>query len=161
MFEALSAWREVGHLTEYTGLSVGALAGCAALFFYVPGIRLFVAAAAIAVVGGGLGLVHGESVGHRDGTAEIQAQWDEARAQAIKADEERDVMVEQNLEQKYGPQLAALAKEAAANKARADEYERKSSAGTIAKGGIPRACELGDAAGSVPVPKPAPKLRSR
>lgn len=159
MFEALSAWREVGHLAEYTGLSVGALAGCAALFLYVPGVRLFVAAAAIAVVAGGLGLVHGESVGHRDGTAEVQAQWDEARAQAIKAGEERDQLTEQNLEQKYQPQLAELAKAAADSKARADDYERKITTGKGNK--AVAACELGDAAGSVPVPRPAPKLRAR
>lgn len=146
MFELFHAWREVGHLAEYTGLSAGVLAGCAAIFFYVPGVRLFAAAGAIATVGLGLGLVHGESVGHRDGAAEVQSQWDEARAAAIKAGEERDVMAEQSLEAKYQPRLAELAKAAADSKARADEYEHK-----LAKG-APRgpACELGDAARGLP-----------
>lgn len=155
MFEALAAWREVGHLAEYTGLSIGALIGLGFLFFYVPGVRLFVAAAAIAVVAGGLGLVHGESVGHRDGTAEIEAQWADARKAAIQANAERDVMVEENLEQKYQPKLAELQQQAAADKARADDYEQKLGKGTKTVA----TCELGDAAGGVPVPRPAPKLR--
>lgn len=172
MFETLSAWREVGHLAEYTGLSVGMLAGCGALFLYVPGVRLFACAGALLAAGFWFGSIRGEVGGHRDGKAEVQAQWDDAREAAIKADEDRDVMIGQQLEQKYGP----LREQAAADKARADDYASR--IGTLTRGGAgsPRAaaiggakavaaavaaCELGDAAGGVPVPRQAPKLRAR
>jgi hypothetical protein len=168
---ALSAWREVGHLAEYTGLSIGMLAGCVALFLYVPVVRKLAVIGAIAAVALGLGLVHGESIGHRDGKAEVQAQWDDARAAAIKADEERDAMAEQNLEAKYGPEQAALGKRLADSEARADEYARKNrtltNGGAAKPGAAPaggakavpqaaRACELGDAADRVPI---RPKAR--
>jgi hypothetical protein len=160
MFEALRAWREVGHLAEYLGLSVGMLAGMVALFLYVPLVRKLAIVGAIAAVALGIGLVRGEIVGHRDGKAEVQGQWDDARKAAIAADEERDRLIEQQLEAQYQPRLGELQAQAAAEKARADGYEAK---GAVAKGhsAAAAACELGDAADRVPVPRPAPRLRSR
>lgn len=144
---ALSAWREVLHVSEWTGLSIGALAGLAALFIYVPFARRLAIEGAIVVAVGWFCLVHGDKVGRAD----VEVQWADARAAAIAAEQERDAMVEQNLEQTYQPKLAELARLAEQRKARSDDYERgikallakmpaaaKAAAGTV--------CELGAAA---------------
>lgn len=146
MFEGLqdivAAWRTIVHISEWSGLSIGALAAGAALFVYVPVMRRLVIRGAVLVLVGWVCLIHGDRVGRAD----VEAQWKDARAAAIAAEQERDTMVEQQLEGKYAPQLDALKKRAADNKVRADGYERKIIAMLANAGSAAHACELGDAA---------------
>ena len=157
MFEGLQAiagaWRSIAHISEWTGLSIGALATIAAVVYLDPRIlrpALVVAIVALLVY---FGVLYGDHVGRAD----VHRQWDDARAAAEKAQHERDDKVAQDLEAKYGPQLAelekqksanaALAKQAAASKARADGYESRI-VGLLANGGAASsgACALGAAA---------------
>lgn len=149
MFEGLAdiaaAWRTIAHISEWTGLSVGMLAGGVALFIYVPVARRLVIRGGVLVLVGWVCLIHGDRVGRAD----VEAQWADARQAAIAAEQERDQMVEQQLEGKYAPQLEALKKRAADNKVRADGYERNIIAMLAKPGDAPHACELGDAADRV------------
>lgn len=148
MFEGIStavaAWREILHISEWTGLSLGALAGLGALFYFVPLARKLAVAAAITVVVGWGGLIHGEATGRAD----LQKQWDQAKATAEKAQAERDAGVDEQLKSKYGPQLLALQKQASDNKERADAYESKM-VGLLAKSPAGPGCQLGAAADRV------------
>jgi hypothetical protein len=150
MFEALqtagAAWRTIAHISEWSGLSIGALAVAGVVFFYVPLARKFMIAAAVTIVVGWLCLIHGDRVGRAD----VEAQWADARKAAIAAEQERDTMAEQKLAAKYGPQLAALQKQAAERKTWSDDYERqilalRAKAGAAGKPAAAR-CELGDRA---------------
>ncbi|MGY4295357.1 hypothetical protein ACVWXN_003452 [Bradyrhizobium sp. i1.4.4] len=153
MFEALeqaaAAWRTIAHVSEWTGLSVGALAVIGAFVAYNPRLLKPAIAAAVAVGIAYAGTLYGAGVGR----AEIEAQWADARTAAIDAEHERDQMAEQQLQAKYGPRLAELQTQAADNKRKADDYERKLLAGmakaAVAKTGGTKsggACELGAAA---------------
>lgn len=144
--EGLSAWREIVHVSEWTGLSLGALAGLGALIYFVPLARKLAIAAAITVLVGWACLIHGDATGRAD----VEAQWADARKAAIAAEADRDAMAELKLEAKYQPQLIDLQKQSDARKARSDSYERqimallaKSPAG---KGPSPNSCLLGVAA---------------
>ena len=125
MFEGLqdiaAAWRTIAHLSEWTGLSVGALAGLAALAYFVPLARRIAIAAGLSVAIAWAALMHGDAVGRAD----VQKQWDDAKAAAVKAEAERDAAVERELEQKYQPALADLQKQSDDHKAKADSYESK------------------------------------
>src|SRR5580704_8003828 len=98
MFEGLqdlaAAWRTVAHISEWTGLSIGALAAGAALFYFVPLARKAVVIGGVVVVVGFLGTIHGDRVGRAD----LQAQWDDARAKAVEAEKKRDADIERTLE---------------------------------------------------------------
>lgn len=152
MFEALetaaSAWRTIVHVSEWSGLSIGLLAAGAALVAFVPIARKPVIKGAVLVIVGYVGLIYGDRVG----SADVQAQWADARKAAIAAEKEREAMIEHKLEQTYGPKLADLQKQSAERKARSDRYERqiitlraKQAAGTAPA----RSCELGAAADRV------------
>lgn len=149
MFEALqtaaAGWRTFVHVSEWSGLSIGALVAGAALVWFVPPARKLVVLGSILVLVGWLCLVHGDRVGRAD----VHAQWHDARKAAIAAEKERDAMAEQKLDQKYRPQLADLQKQSDARKARADNYERKMVA-LLAKNPAAPRCELGGAAERVP-----------
>jgi hypothetical protein len=162
MFEVLagiaSAWREILHVSEWTGLSVGALVVLALLFVYAPPVRSFVAFAAIAVVAAYIGCVFGESRGLADGRAEVQVKWDAARRKAAAAAVARDASIENSLEAKYAPERERLQAQLKDSKERADTNEtrlkdlERHGAGRAA----PRAaCELGAAADRVPARRQA------
>jgi hypothetical protein len=107
--------------------------------------RKLAIAGAVLVMVAYVGVIHGDRVGRAD----VHAQWDDARKAAIAAERERDAMVEQKLETKYGPQLADLQRQAGERKARSDQYERQilTLRAKQATGKAPpaRSCELGDA----------------
>jgi hypothetical protein len=164
MFEGASAilatWRGILHVSEWTGLSAGAIAALAALVYLRPALLkpAIVAAAAVALTYGGV------LYGHRAGRAEVKAEWDAARAAAGAAATKRDSDIRAELEKAYGPQLEALRRLSAANaeradtaaaeaqgyKTRAEGYEQKL-LGHFSKRAPPAgACELGAAAERVP-----------
>jgi hypothetical protein len=145
----LAAWREILHISAWTGLSLGALAGLAALFYFVPLARKLAVAGAITVLVGWFGLIHGDAVGRAD----VQMQWNDAKAAALKAQTERDDQVEQSLKAKYEPKLAELQQQSDAHKARGDSYEQKLQHLAAQKRPSPAAgasCQLGAAADRVP-----------
>lgn len=125
MFDALataaSAWRTIVHISEWSGLAVGAIAVGVALFLYVPAARRVVILGTVLVVVGWLCLIHGD----RTGRADVEAQWADARAAAIAAGNERDEMTALNLDAKYQPQLIALQKQAEERGKQVQTYERK------------------------------------
>jgi len=137
MFEAFTIWREILHVSEWTGLSVGTLAGLALLAWYVPGARTLAACAAVAIVCIYGGELHGNAVGR----AEVKAEWDAAEAKAEAERKARDAQIAADLEAKYAPQIAA---------GKADDAQALS--GLIAAIGSGPACPLG--------PEPL-KLRQR
>lgn len=149
MFEALQSalavWRTVLHISEWSGLSIGALAGGAALVYYVPLARKFVVRGAVVVVVGWVCLIHGD----RTGRVDLQAQWDAAKAAAEHAQQMRDAGIAFDLQRQYQPQLEALQQQSDERKARADAYEQKIVA-LLAKPPQPGAaadrCQLGVAA---------------
>ena len=146
MFEWLvtlgAAWRTVLHVSEWSGLSIGALAAGAALIYLVPASRKLVILAAIGVVIGWVCLLHGDRVGRAD----VEAQWADARRAAIAATADRDQLAELTLEAKYQPQLIDLQKQADARKAKADAYERQIITLLAKNQGARNVCELGLAA---------------
>lgn len=141
---ALSAWRTVAHISEWTGLSIGALAVLAGLVYLDPRLLkpALIAAAVLAIAYAGV------LYGDHTGRADVEAQWADARKAAIAAADERDTMTEQTLTATYAPQLATLEEQARANKERADAYERQILR-LLAKDPAGPACELGAAADRV------------
>lgn len=144
MFEgiltAAAIWREILHISEWTGLGIGVIVALAALVYLDPRLLkpTLIAAGIVAIAYAGV--MYGDHVGRAD----VEAQWADARAAAIKAQEARDRLAARQLEQTYAPQLAELEKQAKDNKDQADAYERKIMA-LLAR--TPAgACELGDAA---------------
>lgn len=148
MFEGLqtlaSAWRTIVHVSEWSGLALGAIAAGVLLFIYVPLARRFVIRGGAAVVLGWLLLIHGDRVGRAD----VNAQWADARKAAIAAGQERDQMAELKLDAKYQPQLIALQKQADARGNEVKTYEQRILAllARDPKGSVKSAgsCELGD-----------------
>lgn len=115
------AWvRGILHVTEWSGLSIGATAALAALAWYVPLLRKVAIEAAFAVGIGYVALMHGNAVGRAD----VQAQWDAAKAAAKKARADRDAEIQRDMDARYKPIVAGLEKRAAEFKDRADTYER-------------------------------------
>jgi hypothetical protein len=150
MFEAVeqlaAGWRTIAHVSEWTGLSIGALAAIGALVFYDPRLLKPAIGAAVLVGIGYAGVLYGDHAGRAD----VEAQWADARKAAIAAGIERDQMAEQQLQAKFGPKLDELQRQAADNKRKADDYERKLLTAKVADASKPGAvCELGDAADRV------------
>jgi len=112
MFEGLqdiaAAWRTILHVSEWSGLSIGALAAGALLIYLVPASRKLVILGAILVLVGWICLIHGDRVGRAD----VHAEWDAAKAAAAAAQAKRDADIGQELEAKYQPKLADLQKQA-------------------------------------------------
>ncbi|WP_423958714.1 hypothetical protein [Bradyrhizobium sp.] len=73
----LGAWREVLHISEWSGLSVGALVGLGFLVYLVPLARQFAAIAAAFIAVGYGALIYGDHTGRAD----LQAQWNAEKAQ--------------------------------------------------------------------------------
>jgi hypothetical protein len=137
----LAAWRQLLHLSEWTGLSLGALAGLGALAWYVAPMRKLAIVGGLAVAAGWAGLVHGDAVGRAD----LQKQWDAAKLAAAAAARQRDAAAAQDLEAKYQPIIAGLQQQADDRDNQVKDYERKMLellAATPASG----SCRLGAAA---------------
>ena len=147
MLEGFAAWRAMLHVSEWTGLSLGALAGLAALIWFVPLARQLAIVGMLLVFAAWIGLVHGEATGRAD----TQKQWDAEREAAIAAQQQRDAQIEQDLEAKYQPLLAELRKQSDERRAQGDQYEttiRRLAQNSHTAGG----CQLGAAADRVRKP---------
>ena len=85
MFEVLgdiaSGWRTILHISEWSGLSIGTLAIGVFLFIYVPLARKAVILVAIGALISLVSVIHGDRVG----SADVHAEWAEARKAAIAA----------------------------------------------------------------------------
>jgi hypothetical protein len=139
----LAAWREVVHISEWTGLSIGALATIAFVVYLDPRILKPALVVAIVILLVYFGVLYGDKVGRAD----VNVQWADARAAAEIARKKRDAEIELKLEAKYQPQLEDLQKQADERKARADAYEAKIARLSKRQGAV--ACLLGDAANRV------------
>lgn len=139
MFEgiglAFQAWREVLHVSEWTGLSVGVLAGLGALAWFFPPARTLAIGTGIAVAVGYGGLIVGNHTGRND----VLAEWDAANARAKAAAAAADVDAQKSLDAKYLPIIAALQKRAEDLSAQANRNDSK----TV--GMVAGACQLGTA----------------
>lgn len=142
MLELFAAWREIVHISEWTGLSLGALAALAALAYFVRIPLPTVIRAVVLIVAVYFSLITGETFGARD----KQRQWDASRAAAAEASRKHDAEVTEQLAQKYNPELEQIQKQAQTNKDLADGYEKKIMA-LMAKKSATGACQLGDMAG--------------
>lgn len=131
MFEILAAWRTVLHISEWTGLSLGALAGAVALFIFVPTARQIAILGGITVVIVYFSVLYGDAKGRAD----VKAQWDAAEVQAEKARQERDATVAKEIEAKFATAFADD------GKAKQDEIDALKA---VAASGD--SCPLGDAA---------------
>lgn len=141
MFELLSAWREILHISEWTGLGLGGLAIVAAAVYFIHIPFLTAVRITVLIVTAYFCLLLGDAVGTRD----KQRQWDASRAAAAAAEKKHDEAVANLLEQKYRPQLDQIQKQAQANKDLADGYEKKMLV-ILAKQPA-GSCQLGDLAG--------------
>lgn len=90
MFEALSgiasAWREIVHVGELTGLSVGMVAGLAALAYFDPTLRKFAIRTAIVLILGYWAMLYA----YHMGSADKQAEWKAANAAEAQREASRD-----------------------------------------------------------------------
>lgn len=137
MFEIFESWRSVLHLAEWTGLSLSALAGCAAALYFgwqIPLVRRLVLLAAFGTVMLWAGLIHGGSVERRD----VMAEWNDAKVKAARQAKARDAEIEMAVHQTYLPEIADLHRQAADRQHQVEDYERKMLA--MANGG---SCRLG------------------
>lgn len=146
MFQAIhiaaGVWHQVAKLSELTGLSVGVLAGLAGLVYLDPRLlkpALIAAAGAIAIYGS---VLYGDRMGYVDGRAagraEIQRQWDAARAadadararekqaqaEAAARQEQADQAKAGELSKQTSDALAAIAAQADARRALLDSWRR-------------------------------------
>ena len=140
--EFFAAWREIVHISEWTGLSLGALVALAALVYFVKlpigtAIRI-----GLLVLTAYICLLVGETFGARD----KQRQWDHARIEAAAAQKQHDTEIGIALDTKYKPQLEQIQRQAQANKDLADGYEQKMLA-LLAKQPASGSCRLGALAG--------------
>ncbi len=86
VYAIAGAWREILHISEWTGMSVGALAGAAAIIYLDPTARVFAIRAAIFVTVAYIGALYAYHLG----TADKQAQWNAANARAAAQIAQRD-----------------------------------------------------------------------
>ncbi|NEU94829.1 hypothetical protein [Bradyrhizobium uaiense] len=118
MFSALeaigAAWRTVAHISAWSGLSLGALAACGALFYFDPLARRVAIAGAGVVLVGWVCLIHGHSVGAADERARLQTLSDHADARAAtaaSADEKALVSaIESKAKDQHDADLAEIAR---------------------------------------------------
>src|SRR5262249_27315098 len=118
MFEALqaagAAWRTITHISEWTGLSLGALAACGAVLYFEPAARQVAIGGAVAVGIGWTCLVHGHAVGVADRDAQLKILSDQGDARAAasaKADESALVAdIQQKAKKQHDEDLAEIAR---------------------------------------------------
>lgn len=124
MFEIFEGWRSVLHLAEWSGLSLSALAGCAAGLYFgwqIPLVRRLLLLAAFGTVLLWVGLIHGGSVERRD----VLAEWSDAKLKAERAAKARDAEIEMTVRTTYLPEIAALQNQADDRQHQVEDYERK------------------------------------
>jgi hypothetical protein len=115
MFHLIGVWHQVAAVSAWTGLSLGALAGLAALAYFVPFVRRLAIAAAITVVCSYIAMIHGNVTGLADGRAEVQVKWDAekaAEAAARAAEKERQATEAELQKSRDDATAQALAKQA-------------------------------------------------
>lgn len=135
---------QVALIGAWTGLSAGAIAGCAALAWLVPAARPIAIAGAIAVGSLYVGELHGNAAGR----AAVLSEWDAAKAQAADERKARDSAIAAEIEAKYAPAIAAQAKaDSAGGKVGKDERE------IIAAMAASGSCKLGPDALRLRAPK--------
>jgi hypothetical protein len=133
---------EAVHLSELTGLSIGALAICVAVVVFLPPARfLAIGAAVVIVVSYGAGLYE-----HRVGRAEVTSEWAAADEAAAKAAAQRDQTISATLDAKYSPIIVDLKKHSATLQDQVASYEKQLLAAKSANASAGGACELGAAA---------------
>jgi hypothetical protein len=120
MYDFFSAWREVAHVSEITGLSVGVLVALAALAWFVPLARRLAIEIAVVIV---IAYVSGISCYHL-ASSDKQAQWAAADAAAAKIASAHDAAIGAAIEAKYMPQIASLQKQADQYQQQVASYER-------------------------------------
>jgi hypothetical protein len=107
MFETLAsiaaAWREIAHVSEMTGLSIGLLVTLVVIVWLDPAIRGFAIKIAIVVV---VAYVSG-LYWYRVGASDVRAQWDAANVRAAEAAKTRDASISHTLDQEFPPPPAA------------------------------------------------------
>lgn len=130
-------YREVLHISAWSGLSLGAMGAIALIAYLIPGARVLAIASAITVAAGYGGLLYGNHTGRAD----VLAQWDAANVKAEKDRVARDAKITADLEAKYGPVVAALEKQSNDLQTQVTTYEKKMLA---SKSGS--SCVLGPAA---------------
>lgn len=139
MFEgiglAFQAWREVLHVSEWTGLSVGVLAGLGAAAWFLPPVRSLAIRGAIVVAVAYGALLYGNHTGRDD----VLKEWDAANTRAAAAKDAADADAQKGLDAKYLPVIAALQKQADDRNAQANVNDGK------IVGAMAGACQLGSA----------------
>jgi len=120
MVSVFDVLRELARLSEWTGLSAGMIAGCAALAWFIPTLRTLAIATAITVAAAYGGTLYGNYVGRADVTRE----WDKANAAAAAIAKAHDQAIAASIHAQYMPQLAALQKQSDQYQQQVKEYER-------------------------------------
>jgi hypothetical protein len=98
-----AAWREVAHISEWTGLSLGVLAAIALLVYLNPTLLKPAIGIGVAVIVGYCTLIFG----YHQGASDIRGQWNAANVQAAKAAVQRDADAQKQAEAVYKPIIAA------------------------------------------------------
>ncbi len=143
MFEIFAAWREILHISEWTGLSVGALAAMAFIVYLDPRLLkpALIAGGVVAIAY--FSMIYGDKVGRAD----VQAQWDAAREAAVKAQDRRDTSIDKTLQEKYAQALQAL--QSQKDRADANDEKVKFLQGSGKPKPVSASCQLGTAANRV------------
>lgn len=135
MLEIFAAWREAVHVSEWTGLSVGALGALGAAAWFLPPLRSLAIKAAI-----GIGIGYGALIyGNHTGRADVLAQWDAAKIKAAAESKTADAGAQKALDAQYQPIIDALQKQADDLRAQGNGDDSK------IVGAMAGACQLGAA----------------
>ena len=121
MFTIFDAWREIAHVAELTGVSVGVLVALAALAFFDPVSRGFVIRFGLIVIIIYACLMCGLHLGASD----VRAQWDAANARAAAEAKARDDAAAKATADTFNPTIEARDKEIADLKLMVSQYEAR------------------------------------
>lgn len=115
MFSFFDLLRELSHISEITGLSIGVLAVLIVLGWTVPTLRgLAICIGVTALVSYFVAIYE-----YRLGRADVQKDWAAANKAADKLEADHDKEVAARIKAQYQPQIAALRKQLADFNARA------------------------------------------
>ena len=122
----LQAWREIAHIAEWTGLSIGTLVALGFLAYLDPDLRkLAIRGALLAGAAYCLGIF-----AYHVGSADKQAEWNAANVQAAQNARSRDAAADKATEAVYGPIIAARDQMIAELNSKVRDYETKLSHGS-------------------------------